>query len=104
MGVAMARLPLVCCTLFAVALSFATGLACAAPTDESEIIVEGTRPDVEQRVQLAELQSAEVNVHGAFLSPKRRAAHGDAANTDQVWERPEKAPAIQWATSPVWEQ
>jgi hypothetical protein len=50
MGVAMARLPLVCCTLFAVALSFATGLACAAPTDESEIIVEGTRPDVEQRV------------------------------------------------------
>jgi hypothetical protein len=57
-----------------------------------------------QRVQLAELQSAEVNVHGAFLSPKRRAAHGDAANTDQVWERPEKAPAIQWATSPVWEQ
>lgn len=50
MGVAIARLhPLaVCCTLVAAALSFTTALAHDQTT---EVIVEGTRPEVEQRVQ-----------------------------------------------------
>jgi hypothetical protein len=51
MGVAMARLPsaAACCTLLAAALSFATGPA-YADSPETEVIVEGTRPELEQRV------------------------------------------------------
>jgi hypothetical protein len=48
MGVAMARLPSV--TLLAIALSLGTTLASAATDDSNEIIVEGARPEVEQRV------------------------------------------------------